>query len=71
MCQGPWGRLWPSWQDVALGHSDMSPASLGDRGLCVAWASDQTLPQSQATLFSELEARTNTRGKENPCKGHQ
>lgn len=71
MCRGPQGSPWQSWQDVALGDSDMSPASPGDRELCASWASDQTLPQSQATLFSKLEVKTSTEGKENPCKGHQ
>lgn len=69
MCRGPRGSPWQSWQDVALSDSDMSPASPGDRELCAAWASDQTLPQSQATLFSKLEVKTSTGARKIRAKG--
>lgn len=70
--RGPGEAFWLSWQDVVLGDSDCLPRSrsLSDRGMLIAWASDQTLPQRQATLLSTLEAQTSIRGEENPRKGH-
>lgn len=62
------GTLWLSWQDVALGDSAMSPGCLSDRGLLLVWASDQTLPQRQATLFSRLEAKNSHMGQGKPTQ---
>lgn len=52
-------------QDMALGNNDISLDRLSDRGLLIAWASDQMLPQNHAVLFTKPEAKTNIRDERN------